>query len=249
MEIICDTNIWYGIGNDLIDKPLIGEDDKFIATFNSLDELSFTENLINNYDSTQKAIRAMFEFSSKHALFEPPFVYLKVMSDNSYHYDIGANHKGIIDITQKIARGYTIDKIDFFEEIVRNRKESLKNAADFFNDYVQEHIKPNIKNKKAHRKENSIPLNRELINQFVSIQTGSDGLNENYNWGEIELFEKVLKQFFNDIETGAKKIKLNDWFDLFLLAYVSPRRKVWTREKYWIRLIKEVGMEKYLFES
>ncbi len=45
------------------------------------------------------------------------------------------------------------------------------------------------------------------------------------------------------------KIDENDWFDLFLLAYVQPGNLVWTFEKRWLILIKEKAhLEKYLFD-
>ncbi|MFW6351554.1 MAG: hypothetical protein ACOC2E_04145, partial [Bacteroidota bacterium] len=61
-------------------------------------------------------------------------------------------------------------------------------------------------------------------------------------------FESVLKIFFNDMELGAVKLQPNDWYDLFLLTYVQPGNKIWTKEKRWIRYIQRAGMGSYLFE-
>ena len=42
----------------------------------------------------------------------------------------------------------------------------------------------------------------------------------------------------------------NDINDLFLLLYVQPNDKLWTKETYWKRLIKEkIGLGHYLFEQ
>jgi len=47
------------------------------------------------------------------------------------------------------------------------------------------------------------------------------------------------------LETGAMSVTANDWYDLFLLIYVNPERKIWTREKKWKQLIDSAGMKKY----
>ena len=41
----------------------------------------------------------------------------------------------------------------------------------------------------------------------------------------------------------------NDWYDLFQLIYVQPGEKYWTKDTYWIKLIKKAGMQHYLYEE
>ena len=248
MEIICDTHIWYNLGRGMIDNSKIKENDILVATHLSIYELCFTENYLGNFEDTQNAVRAMFKYSAKNAIFEPPFAYLKVVSDRNYVYDIH-QHSNIFKFSEKIAQGYSIEKTEEFASEVKARKHELEEMTNFCNECVQNQIKPNIKNKENHRKENSILLNRQLINQLVAMQTKSDGLSVDFDWKRIELFEQVLKLYFNELETGAKMAKPNDWFDLFLLLYVNPNRKIWTREGYWKQLIKQAGFEEYLYEK
>ena len=246
MEIICDTNIWYGLGNESIDCSIIKENDVLVATCISVYELCYTENYLYNFEYTKNAVRAMMKYSSKHPIIEPPFAYLKITCDKNYVYPI---NNEIFKFTEKIAQGCGIERADELKNEIEKRRQEIEKITDIFNEYVQTHIKPNIKNKDAHRKENSIPLNRNLINQLVATQTKSEGLNADFDWKRIELFENVLKLYFNEIEIGVKKIKPNDWFDLFLLIYVKPHRKIWTKDRNLKRLIEEVGLEEYLYEK
>ncbi len=71
-----------------------------------------------------------------------------------------------------------------------------------------------------------------------------------FDWERLELFEEVLHLFFKDLELGARSMEGNDFIDLFLMLYVIPGRKYWTKEKKWINYIKQAGLEdKYLFQD
>ena len=62
MEIICDTNIWYNIGNGFI-KPRDYLNVNLWGTFLSIDELSKSEKLINPIlrEYVRKAIQEMIK--------------------------------------------------------------------------------------------------------------------------------------------------------------------------------------------
>lgn len=243
--IICDTHIWYEIGNGRITD--IPKNCKLVATFNSIDEFSRTKNLVNHPEYTMKGVQAMFKYSREHAIYEPPLVYLKKLSDKTYKYEVVEKHYNILRFTEKVAKGHAIDlsKTEEYSKFCEERKNELQSVSDIFNQQAAQ-LKAKIKDLKAHRRENSIPLNRELISLFVAKATGTDGLPKDFDWKKIELFENVLKVYFNALETGEIQSDANDWYDLFLLIYVMPGRKIWTKEKKWLRLIKQAGMEAYL---
>jgi len=250
MEIICDTNIWYNIGNGNIDHNDLKSENKYIVTFNSIDEIAFTTNLLQHTEYTRNAIRSMFKYSRNHAIYEPPLIYLKKLDTEKFNYDIFSNHKNILEFTELIAKGHNIDisKQEECEKIIRNRKKNLKEISDFFNNNALK-IRKNIKNKKKHRLENSIPINRLFISEIVKEFTGTNGLSDNFDWNQISLFENALKVFLNQLETGATNFVENDLYDLFLLVYVNPNRKFWTKEKKWKNIIVEAGMKGYLYET
>jgi hypothetical protein len=58
-----------------------------------------------------------------------------------------------------------------------------------------------------------------------------------------------MDAFFKDLETGARTIERNDWNDLFVLTYVKPGDKFWTKERKWKDLIKAAGCGHYLYEE
>ncbi len=244
--IICDTHIWYGIGNGTITE--IPSNVKLVATFNNIDEFSRTRNLVKYPEYTMKGIQAMFKYSRKHVIYEPPLVYLKKLSDKDFKYNILEKHNNILRFTEKIAKGYGIDlsKTDEYSQFCDDRKKELQYISDIFNQQAAQ-LKAKIKDLKTHRKENSIPLNRELISLFVEKANHTGGLPRDFDWKSIELFENVLKVYFNGLETGEILSAANDWYDLFLLIYVQPGKKIWTREKKWLKLIKQSGMESYLW--
>jgi hypothetical protein len=246
MEVICDTHIWYDIGNAKISP--VPENVKLIATFNSIDEFSRTKNLVRYPDYTKNGVQAMFKYSRVHAIYEPPLVHLKKISDPLYQYDIVSNLNPILKFTSKVAKGFAIDvsKTEEYSQFCQDRKNDLESVSEIFNKEAAR-IKGQIKDLKIHRKEDSIPLNRHLISLFVAKATKTDGLPTEFDWQLIELFENVLKHYFNALETGEYKSKANDWYDLFLLLYVQPGKKLWTKEKRWIALIERSGMEDYLF--
>ncbi len=250
MDIICDTHIWYSLGNGIIDPKVVDAGDRLVATYNSIDEFSRTHNLAEMPEQTRNAIRAMFKFSNRHAICEPPLIHLKKLSDSAFVYDTRAKHQNILRFTSEIARGRGIElsKIDEYKKFCERRKADLQSAADVLNEEAKKR-KAGIKDNEKHKKEDSIPLNRKMISLFVSTQDGGYGLPDSFDWAQIELFENTLKVFFNALETGAMSITANDWFDLFLLIYVQPGKKVWTKEKKWIQLIDTAGMKKYRYEK
>lgn len=249
MDIICDTHIWYYIGNGTIDTTKVSSTDRLIATFNNIDELSRTPWLVDNPDYARGAIQAMFKHSRKNAIFEPPLVYLKKLAEAQYQYDVRDHHNAILEFTELIANGHDIErgKSEAYRDLCEKRKLELKTVANYFNTEAQKR-KLGIKNKAQHRKEDSIPLNRKFISFMVAVQTDNIGVPDSFDWSKIELFETTLKVVFNALETGSIELMANDLYDLFLLTYVTPDKKVWTREKKWIKLIDDAGMSKYRYE-
>jgi len=249
MKVICDTNIWYLIGDNKIQLETLTGNTELVATFNNIDELSRTFNLIDKSQYVRGALAAIFKNSSK-VIFEPPLIHLKKISDSGYEYDIKTKHGQLLEFTQLIANGYDLDeaKKDDFRKYCEQRVEGLQNAAELWNSKAEE-IKGKKIDKKKHRKENSIPLNRSLISLMVKSMTKAEGIPNGFSWDSIELFENTLKAFFNELELSSMKIQANDWFDLLQLLYVQPGSLLWTRDSKWKMIINKAGMGKYLFEK
>ena len=61
-KIICDTNIWYNLGNGKLDRK-IAEQNHLIATFYNFDELNTTYNILKDTDKVVKTCKAIVNFS------------------------------------------------------------------------------------------------------------------------------------------------------------------------------------------
>lgn len=251
MKIICDTHIWYNIGNGHIDpKPIIDSGNKLVANYNNINELVHTHNIVDNENGTRKAVQAIFTYSKNHAILESPLLHLKKLADPSFEMDWTNHIEPMLTFTEKFAQGEKIEsgKEEEFKKLGNARKDDLQKAADTLNEEAKK-IKEAQKGKPQIKREERIVSSRKLISHFVSVQTKSEGLPENFDWNKIELLENVLTDFFISLEKGAAQITANDWFDLFLLAYVQPGDKVWTRENKWKNIIDNSDMKKYRFDQ
>ena len=95
MEIICDTNIWYKLGNNEISIQDFGDND-LIATRLSIDELGTSENLldIENALKTKKASKAIFQYA-KHIQTLGPLEFILHKSGNELRYINDEYHRSV----------------------------------------------------------------------------------------------------------------------------------------------------------
>jgi ribosomal small subunit protein bTHX len=247
--IICDTNIYYCLGDGTIKLSQISSKSRLCVSQVNLQEFTYTANLLHNESLVRNAIQASFKYHQVER-FDPPLIYIKQLSDKEYKYDLMKDQGQFLEFTSKIAKGYSIDenKKKEFENVCKKKKSDFEKACVFFNNEADK-ISKTIKSTKKHRSADTIELNRNLIDLFVKSITKDNGLSTTFKWKQIELFEYVLKEFLFDLETGAKKVVPNDWNDLFQMLYVQPKEKYWTKDKYWVELIKKAGMQKYLYEE
>lgn len=251
MEIICDTNVWYNISNGNISIKEIDEKVKLIGIFLSLREFSKSPNLSRNTAMVRNAIIAMMKYSSN-INFYPPFIYLKKLDEPDFIYDPFQKNLQTLKAVELINQGWEPDddKIVIYEKFLQEQYNKFKKASDKFNELVTTLIKPNIKEKKMHRRiviNNPNRLNG-VVNNYVKWATNTDGLSKDFNWKSIELFINVVREFLLTIDLSTMKIAPNDWFDMFNLLYVQPGYKYWTFESRWINLIKTAGMDHYLYQ-
>jgi hypothetical protein len=249
MDVICDTNIWYGIGAGYI-KFKKEEDLNLWGTHLSIDELSKSEKLLNPLlrDFVRKAIQEMIK--NKNVIYEHPFFSLLVESKKGYKYDIKEKDGKLLGFTQLIANHHDIDEGSNkgkFKDYVTDRKARIQAGTDFFSGLISDY-KDSLKKTSSSIKENNPVVIREFIKLIVKSVTKED-LSDDFDWSRIELFEKTLDYYFSKLENSEMKIKNNDWLDLAFLVYVRPEQKIWTKDKRLKALIKECGLSDYLYEK
>ncbi len=243
-EVILDTNIYYYLGDGSIKtEDLSGR--KIIGTAVSITELGTTKNLLDKPELVRKAIQSMMTY--KEVIPDSPLVHLAKLADSSYDFDSKSALGSMLEGTKMIANGYNVlpDKQKDFEVWLESSRKSVQVATAFIKNALID-IRKNIRDKKAHRREDVTKFNREFIAGIVSSATEGKVNLSGFDWSKVELFDKVLSWYFQQLELGAIGIEDNDWNDLFLLLYVQPGMQYLTYENRWIRLIKQAGMKKYL---
>ncbi len=247
MKIIADTNIWYGLGQDeeLYKKT---KDLPIVPSFVNIHELSKSENLIDKEELCRNAIRMLFRFQ-KNVIYQPPFIYLAQLHQE-YAFDPAEEIGQWLNFTSKFAKGHSIDpsKREVFKKEVEAIRGDLKDVANIFNEEAEK-IRAKILSKKDHKNIDTYQITAGFLNFCVEKSTKETCDLEDFDLDNIELLMKTLDYFFKSLETSQMKVQANDWYDFAILTYVQPGDKYWTREKRWLRLIKEAGCEDYLYEE
>lgn len=247
MKIIADTNIWYYLGqNKELFESIKGE--PLAPNFLNIYELSKSDNLLKNEDSSREAIRMLFKFKNG-VIYEPPFIYLAKLHQK-YEFDVRNTIGPWLEFSSKFAQGHSIDGLqkDTFKQEIDSIREGFSKGAKVFNDEAPI-LRAQITNKKKHWEKDTIQTTSEFLNYCVQETTKMECSLNGFDLNKIELLLKTLDHFFKTLEISKMKMEPNDWVDLAILAYIQPEDKFWTREKKWIRLIKEVGLENYLYQE
>jgi len=245
-KVICDANIWYNLGNGRLNKADYA-DHQLILTIVSILEAGTSYNLLELIAEVRHAIRAMIRMNDG-IIEESPFIYLSHLSGCMIKYNARETFGSILQGTQDIANGAGIlhEHRDDFRQWLDNAEQPFIDFADFTNQQLSI-IWSKIKDRKAHKKEETTAGNRALISDWTSRATGGECNLDNLDWSKVELFEKTMTTFFTELEiVRDMKFQPNDFFDLMNLVYVQPGDKYYTLEKRWLILIRKAGMEMYL---
>lgn len=94
-KVICDTNIWYNLGNDTIDPSSL-KPHSLVATFYNFQELITTPNTLTNFQQVRRAAKAIVDYSSSQIL-ENAYLHLAKQIDIHFHdkrdsYDLGMSN-------------------------------------------------------------------------------------------------------------------------------------------------------------
>ena len=110
-------------------------------------------------------------------------------------------------------------------------------------------IRENIRNSNKY-----IPASESAYKKLIIVLL-NDVMNVNcqehqIDWNQLELFIKTWSTFFNYLESSQNsKLKPNDLFDLFNLIYVGKTDMYYTLDNKWLGLIKNSGLEHYLYRN
>ena len=255
--IVCDTMIWYGLNNEIVEK--LSLKGKLVCTHSTLIELCSTHKIYRSPEEVKHAIRAIRDFGVIRS-HHNPFSYGLLNFLQSYRPNPHSSIRRWESLIHFLDFEYIVNK-----EMAENAKLSLDEYnKDFIGsiDYMNQTAIPikaiNKSRKEQVKKRDYIKVSRiyiaELLLQYFREQpafNGAAGISLNSDkWNNFELFIEVLAAFFKDIDSVPnQKIHENDWADILNMIYVNPNDQYWTEEKKWKRYINNnVNIAKYLFQ-
>lgn len=247
MWIVCDTNVWYDVAAG---KLGLHEGITYIIPITVIEELILTPKLEHNPEFVKEAIRATMKKGepSKNKIinYVEPFQYFLTVDSNGIYTPKTDRTKAFLYYSEAYANN-EISKAELksLKEYGNERKSRYKEFANIINKNALL-ASAKITDKKEHESIDDTIRNRKLINNWVKHLTGYK-LRLDFKWDMVELFMNVLNVYFRNIELGKNKMTKNDVIDLFNLIYVLPGQLYWTQDDKWLRLIRQAGMEKYIF--
>ncbi len=246
-NIICDTMIWYYLGNKIFEFPK--RKVNLIGTSVSIRELGTTPNLNKKkIHLVQNAAKAFLLFP-KHVIKTNPLDYIikHFFNDFNIHHDVeenlikGFERLAIMDL-QSISNST-------FEEIKRQIDEiriPQRNYINKINSEIipkrNEHVKNNTTAKQLRKTDISFLVKDyfcDLIYEFSKTTFNKkykiDPLDE--RWNHFKTFTLAWEVYHKEIDIGSEKLKENDWVDLFNLVYVNSNFKYWTIDQKILRIL------------
>jgi len=249
-KIITDTNIWYNITSQEIEK--ISKNYNLVISTIILNELYTSPNLrkkASTFLKVKKAINNILENREKITFIElDPFEFLLKKILPEYQKE------SLIEFYLNEFRA--LIKLDF--ETVKNKYKTrydISGLTDFINNqsaFYKKEINKNQSTKNSFKKSSTLHLTESLILKYANDNLQQlnpefpiiEKLNSNQ-----ELLLKTFDGLLRQVSKTSKKIEDNDWVDIFNLVYVENGDLFWTKEKSKECLIVSVSLETYLYEK
>ncbi len=255
IKVICDTNIWYYLGDRTI-KPEELNDYCLIATFYNFDELNSTPKTVKDFSKVQAAAKAIVDNSCDQYL-ENAILYLTKLiyplhEDKRYHYNLGIRNWNEIHLLGNLPSNFKpseeIGKL--YErniEIKTNESEAVSAIENSLAGQVRKQSRKLWKEDKVKYFKSSLSGIISLLNNFLNgYSEGKAQLTKDFDIRKIELFLSAFVFYYKKLEIGKMKAQPNDMYDLFNMVYVRPGDKYFTRDGRWVSIINEAGLSNYL---
>jgi hypothetical protein len=253
--VICDTNVWYKIADNVFTKP---DDVLLIPTSFSLEELATSKLMVHNTKYYQNVIKTIYENCGP-IIPNNPFDFVLNNFDSEYKLNDKKTEMLLNGFSELLSR--KVEDVEIDEElknkILKDCEDSRRPTFEFAHFGNEEifKIRKNI-NKgigiKEHLKEDSTAINEQMFIEILNTYSKAKEYNikwNNFNWNQIELFMIVTEIYFNKLETTKDmKISPNDLVDWLNLLYVRPQDKYLTFEDKWRNfIINDERIKHYLY--
>lgn len=263
-NIICDTNIWYGLGNQSIIKPI---DSKLIATWINIIEIGFSHPEIKekiDINECKNAAKAILDFADEIIELDP-FAYaaMKILPGFIVH------PKPIKDILFDLSQNGLPDSILYHEcrqyyDYFMSSKNDFAASINVGKENIRSSELRDKTSKEKFKKSNVIQIEEQAIGLMQDINEYlKSEQNKKIDFNDQEDFDNMIvtttalfngyilpKQVFMKklILTKTMKMQPNDFYDLLNLIYVDKENLYWTKENRWKTAFHEAKMANYLFE-
>jgi len=258
--VICDTNIWYDLGEGIIS---FNQSDEYelCCTHLSIYELIHTERLKEDHIKVSLACKAVLAYS-KRFIQEPPLVYLtnllqpvaKKTSDSNFLGAIEYLASGQLldeDVINELDKHLASHKATLYKSFVSPLSDEMGAVRDFIYD-----DKSNVFKYKECIKQREIRELRfeDLKSKIIKIINYTFPISDS---SFTEIFWKKIEFFMKSWIAYSAKLKLdkainpaaNDAVDLMNLIYVDQDYMYWTGDRTWQNIIKEAKLGDYLFNN
>lgn len=265
-RVICDTMIWYQIGEGKIDMTKL-EDVDLIATGINIQEISSTENLLSEIDLVKKALKAMELHHSQIIEYEPWDYLLTFYVDVNYEPLSREKYLGDLKAFEKLIDGVVDNKLSDEQKLLE-----LNELIETFNEPIQTLTKNmnegliRVREKGAEKYGSRKAFVRhlqgndksylEIMDMFKDIfaarlNIDKAELERKIDWNNFELLFRTWDLYYKEKTIiSNSKFHENDFYDLTNMAYVAQGDYYWTLETNpWVRIMKSNEVTaKYVFE-
>jgi hypothetical protein len=238
MGIICDTNIWYRLGDGrLTEKDFKGHE--LYATAMNIEEMYTSAIVFEEPETFIGGVKAIEKYASKYIEYEP-IEFILATSTKGFVPTSKEENLELFRRTKIMANGDLValskDKnlVEKQTKFIQKYEGPKQKIIDDLNSIIHPHNK-DIRakyQKKQFRKKRTVP---EILKMTVDIFSQRIGVDEidylSIDWENFTMFLYGWDLYFKEKSLDPNnKFEINDFYDLSNTAYVQRGDLYWTKD-------------------
>lgn len=241
-EILCDTNVWYGLSSGRLPLPQ--------ATLShsrpTILELLQVKPRPSNPDLPHK-ICEMFIDQLDTGYHLSPIAHmadvLGIPIPEQHVTESLKMYQGALGIIQAIGNGDVNPNDNDYSELVKALQKPTQDLHQSFIRLANAH-----RTKDRRIAADDLLLTKGIVVACIRSKTDVVITADELDWTKVELFVKTFNLWLKELEQTERMPKFNDYVDAFNLAYVQPGTLYWTEDTSWMSLIRSAGVQSYLYK-
>lgn len=238
MALICDTNIWYRLGDGrLSESDFEGYD--IVATGVNVVELYTSPMMLDDPESWQGAIKAITKYSSRYIEYDPIDFILSTSTSvhepksREEHIELGKRLQIMSKVDLKSINN-DMDLVNQQRDFIDNYDADKQKIIDDLNGIIHNQNK-RIRQKyqkSEFRKKRTVP---EILAMIIDVFSERHGFKiedqTQIDWNNFSMFIHGWDTYFKEKSLDPNnKFDPNDFYDLSNLAYVQKTDLYWTKD-------------------